>query len=413
MFRRKSSKKKKESSSPILFIFIFFTILSIPFIYKIYFAEYIRKNTSSIIKINIPQEYKFKLHEIYFILFNKYYLQIFIPLLLVYNYSNVYKTFILLISLQFPMIIAQILNLLTVNNITKEKEVNDELLYCMGYPLFLWNLVFNSDYNNERIYNSISNRSVDKEQKGSNNKSIIYLILVIIFILLEYILNYILFNDVDKIIFDAIIGLVSYLTLFYLFKLETNSPRQFKKIIEFKLVHYFQIFLFFNLFFIIFCIQTINNNEDKIDIIKKYIFRYSLTSIVIGIILGAKYEYNYYFEKKLNIWAQYNFETDYEISDEEEEESLNSIISSSNKKQWNNTSFSLSLIRLIFILGITFACLYSFIFLNFDYFILDLFLKYILPVNLFSLGLFYWYKLILKYLKVTNIFLLTSFRESF
>ena len=413
MFRRKSSKKKKESSSPILFIFIFFTLLSIPFIYKLYFATYIRKYTSNLFKINILQEYKLKLHEIYFVLFNKYYLQIFIPLLLVYNYSNVYKTFILLISLQFPMIIAQILNLLTVNNIKKEKDVNDELLYCMGYPLFLWNLVFNSDYNSERIYNSISNRSVDKEQKGNNNKSIIYLILVIIFILLEYILNYLLFNDVDKIIFDAIIGLVSYLTLFYLFKLETNSPRQFKKIIEFKLVHYFLIFLFFNLFFIIFCIQIINNNEDKIDIIKKYIFRYSLTSIVVGTILGAKYEYNYYFEKKLNIWAQYNFETDYEISDEEEEESLNSIISSSNKKQWNNTSFLLSLIRLIFILGITFICFYSFIFLNFDYFILDLFLKYILPVNLFSIGLFYWYKLILKYLKVTNIFLLTSFRESF
>ena len=413
MFRRKSSKKKKESSSPILFIVIFFTLLSIPFIYKLYFATYIRKYTSNLFKINILQEYKLKLHEIYFVLFNKYYLQIFIPLLLVYNYSNVYKTFILLISLQFPMIIAQILNLLTVNNIKKEKDVNDELLYCMGYPLFLWNLVFNSDYNSERIYNSISNRSVDKEQKGNNNKSIIYLILVIIFILLEYILNYLLFNDVDKIIFDAIIGLVSYLTLFYLFKLETNSPRQFKKIIEFKLVHYFLIFLFFNLFFIIFCIQTINNNEDKIDIIKKYIFRYSLTSIVVGTILGAKYEYNYYFEKKLNIWAQYNFETDYEISDEEEEESLNSIISSSNKKQWNNTSFSLSLIRLIFILGITFICFYSFIFLNFDYFILDLFLKYILPVNLFSIGLFYWYKLILKYLKVTNIFILTSFRESF
>ena len=413
MFRRKSSKKKKESSSPILFIVIFFTLLSIPFIYKLYFATYIRKYTSNLFKINILQEYKLKLHEIYFVLFNKYYLQIFIPLLLVYNYSNVYKTFILLISLQFPMIIAQILNLLTVNNIKKEKDVNDELLYCMGYPLFLWNLVFNSDYNSERIYNSISNRSVDKEQKGNNNKSIIYLILVIIFILLEYILNYLLFNDVDKIIFDAIIGLVSYLTLFYLFKLETNSPRQFKKIIEFKLVHYFLIFLFFNLFFIIFCIQILNNNEDKIDIIKKYVFRYSLTSIVVGTILGAKYEYNYYFEKKLNIWAQYNFETDYEISDEEEEESLNSIISSSNKKQWNNTSFLLSLIRLIFILGITFICFYSFIFLNFDYFILDLFLKYILPVNLFSIGLFYWYKLILKYLKVTNIFLLTSFRESF
>ena len=149
------------------------------------------------------------------------------------------------------------------------------------------------------------------------------------------------------------------------------------------------------------------------NIIKNIIYKYSLTSIVIGIILGVKYEYNYYFEQKLNIWTQYNFESDYEISFEEEEESLTSIISSNDKKQWNNTSFLLSLFRLIFILEITFGCLYSFLFLKFEIFIVDLFLKYIFPLNLFSLGLFYWYKLLLKYLKVTNIFLLTSFRESF
>ena len=412
MFQRKYSKSKKnKNSSSILYIFGFCSVFIIPFIYKIYISSFIQVFFQNVFKIKIKEKYIYKIREIYLIVFNKYYLQLLIPLLLVYNYCNVYKTFILLISLQFPMIISQILNLLLIDRIKEEKEVNNELLYAMGYPLILWNLIVNSDYINEKSqYSNRSISTVDKVQKSKHNFSIIY---IIVFILFEYGINFILFNDIEKIIFDAIIGLTLYFIFFYLFKFDMNSPKQFRKIIEFRLIHYFLIFLFFNLFFIIFCIHIINDNEDKIDIIKKIIFKYSFTSIVIGIILGAKYEYNYYFEKKLNVWSQYNFETDYEISDEEEEESLNSLISSNNKRQWNNTSLILSFLRFLFLVAITFACLYSFLFLNYNFFILDLFLKYIFPLNLFSLGLFHWYKLLLKYLKVTNIFLLTSFRESF
>ena len=140
---------------------------------------------------------------------------------------------------------------------------------------------------------------------------------MIISIILQYLINFILFNDIDKLIFDAILGSTLYYIFFHIFKLETNNPRQFTKIIEFRLKYYFLLFLFFNLLFIIFCINIINNNETKINIIKNIIYKYSLTSIVIGIILGVKYEYNYYFEQKLNIWTQYNFESDYEISFEE------------------------------------------------------------------------------------------------
>ena len=412
MFQRKYSKssKKRKNSSSLLYIFGFFAIFIIPSIYKISISNYIKIYFQNLIQINIKEKYITKIREIYLLLFNKYYLQILIPLLLVYNYCNVYKTFILLISLQFPMVISQILNLLLIDRIKEEKEVSNELLYAMCYPLFLWNLIFNSDNNNEKThYSNRSISTVDKAQKSKINFPIIYIIL---FILFEYIINFLLFNDFEKIIFDAIIGLTLYIIFVYVFKFDTNSPKQFRKIIEFRLIYYFLIFLFFNLFFIIFCIHIIINNEKKIDIIKKIIFKYSFTSIVIGIILGAKYEYNYYFEKKLNIWAQYNFESDYEISSEEEE-SLNSLISSNNKRQWNNTSLILSFLRFLFLVLITFACLYSFLFLNYNFFILDLFLKYILPLNLFSLGLFHWYKLILKYLKVTNIFLLASFRESF
>ena len=410
MYNNKSSKKRKKNS-PIFYIFIFCFLFIIPFIYKIFISNYIKNYVNNSLQIKISEEYKSKILNIYILLFNKYYLQILVPLLLVYNFCNIYKTFILLIYLQFPIIISQILNLLLINTIEEKREINDELLYSMGYSLFLWNLIYKSDNSHEK--NNNSSRSIDTVQKNQKSKNIYFLIITIISILLQYSINFILFNDIDKMIFDALLGITLYIIFFHLFKIETNNPKQFKKIIEFRLKYYFLIFLFFNLFFIIFIINIINNNETKINIIKNIIYKYSLTSIVIGIILGAKYEYNYYFEKKLNIWAQYNFESDYEVSNEEEEESLTSIISSNDKKQWNNTSFIRSLLRLIFITTITFGCLYSFLFLNYNFFIFDLFFKYIFPLNLFSLGLFYWYKLILKYLKVTNIFLLTSFRESF
>ena len=49
----------------------------------------------------------------------------------------------------------------------KKSDINDELLYAMGYPLFLWNLVFNSGYINEKThYSNRSISTVDKVQKS-------------------------------------------------------------------------------------------------------------------------------------------------------------------------------------------------------------------------------------------------------
>ena len=408
MFSKKQLKNRKKKSL-ICNIFLLIILLSIPIIYKIFISDYIKSNYNMPIKINYIEKNKSELKDIYFLLFNKYYLQILIPLLLIYNYCNVYKTFILLISLQIPIIISQILNLTLIKSIKDENEINNELLFITGHSLFLWKIIFNSESTRDKYING-SNKSLEVEQK--NKRNIFSLIMIIIIILVIYLINFSLFNNLDNIIFDIIIGLIIYYLFFYYFNFQSNNPRQYQKIIEFKLIHYFLIFIFFNLIFIVFCIHIINENEDKFDIIKKILYKYSVTSIIIGIILGAKYEYYYYFEKIFNNWAQYNFEYDYEISSEEEE-SLTSSISFNKKIQWNHTSIFLSLLRLIFITAITFGCLYSFLFLNYNNFILEILFKYVLPLNLFSLGLFYWFKLILKYLKVTNILLLTLLRESF
>ena len=408
MFNKKNSKKRKKVN-PICDILILLFAITIPFIYRIFISPHIKNIFVFSLNIEYIEIYKEQLKQIYYLIFNKYYIQIVFPLLIVYNYCNTYKTCTLLISLQFPLIISQVINIYLIDTIKDIQEIDNELLYATGYPLFIWKIFSKSESSREKSYSS-SRKSTDTVPKNQKSKNIIIYLVIIVF---QYLIHFILFNDVDKIIYDILLGLITFFVFFYVLKIKTNNPKQFIKVIEFKFKYYFLIFLFFNLFFVVLCIEITNNNEDKIHIIQKIIYKYSISSIFLGIIIGTKCEYNYYFEQKLNVWSQYNFESDFELSDEEEEESLTSIISSNYKRQWNSTSICISLLRLIFSIGITFGCLNSFFFFKFDNFFVELLLKYVLPVNLFSFGLFYWYKIILKYLKVTNIFLLTSLRESF
>ena len=412
MFQENSSNKRKKRKKSLIFcynIFLFFILLSISFLYKIYFSSYIKDLFSYPLKINSLKEYIPYLKKIYLIIFNKYYLQLIIPLLLIYNYCNIYKTFILLISLQFPLIISKILNLYLITDIRNVNEFKEELLYTTGYSLTLWEILFNSDVD-EKIHYSI--KSIDSIRKSpSVNKFSLFL--EIIFILSLHLTNYLLFNDIEKIIFDIILGLISYYIIFNIFELDPNNPRQFQKFIEFNFSHFFLIVLISNLFLIIFIVNTSNNFPEKEEIIEYIIYKYSFSSIIIGIYLGAKYEYIFYFEKRFNNWAQYNFEFDGEIV--EEEESLASSISFNKARQWNHTGFFISLIRLVFLFLLSLGILYPFLNLNFENFFYELFLKYIMPWNIFGFGLFHLFKLILKYLKVTNILLLVLIeqRESF
>ena len=412
MFQRNSSNKRKKRKKLFIFCYNLFRLLimiTIPFLYKIYFSPYMRTFFISSIKINFLDVYIPYLKEVYFILFNKYYLHLAIQLLLVYNFCNIYKTFILLISLQFPLIISKILNLYLIDRINNVSEINNELLYTTGYSLALWEILFNSD-TEQKLYNSY--KSLDSLRKNPTIKKFSF-ILEIIFILSLLFTNYLLFNDFEKIIFDLILGLTTYYILFKIFEINPNNPRQFQKFVGLNFFYFFLCIFTITIFFIILIINTSNNHPEKEEIIKLIIYKYSFSSIIIGIYFGAKYEYNFYFDKRFNNWAQYNFEFDGEIV--EEEESLASSISFNKARQWNHTGFFISLIRLIFLFLLSLGILYPFLHLNFENFFYELFLKYIIPWNIFGFGLFHLFKLILKYLKVTNILLLTIIgeRESF
>ena len=408
MYQRYSTSKIKNRKKSFIFCCNIFRIsiaLCIPILYKIYISEYIKSNFHVSFQIKFLENYIPYLKDVYSSLFNKYKLQIVIPLLMIYNYCNIYKTFILLISLQYPLILSQILNIYLINRINNKAEINNELIYTTGYTLILWEILFNSD-TDEKIHYSI--KSLDSIRKGPNiNKFSLFLITIFISIL--HFINFILFNNIENILFDLIIGLTLYNIFFKIFELDPNNPRQFQNFVDFSLFYFILISFMINLFFIIFTINATNNYPNKEEIIQNIIYKYSFSSIIIGIFFGAKYEYNFYFEKRFGNWAQYNFEFDGEIA--EEDESLASSISFNKARQWNHTNFCISLIRLFFIFLLSFTCLYPFLNITSDNFYQNLIVNNIIPWNILGFGLFHLFKLVLKYLKVTNILLLTIIKE--
>ena len=408
MYQRYSTSKIKNRKKSFIFCCNIFRIsiaLCIPILYKIYISEYIKSNFHVSFQIKFLENYIPYLKEVYSSLFNKYKLQIVIPLLMIYNYCNIYKTFFLLISLQYPLILSQILNIYLIFRINNKAEINNELIYTTGYTLILWEILFNSD-TDEKIHYSI--KSIDSIRKGPNiNKFSLFLITIFISIL--HFINFILFNNIENILFDLIIGLTLYYIFFKIFELDPNNPRQFQNFVDFSLFYFILISFMINLFFIIFTINATNNYPNKEEIIQNIIYKYSFSSIIIGIFFGAKYEYNFYFEKRFGNWAQYNFEFDGEIA--EEDESLASSISFNKARQWNHTNFFIFLIRLFFIFLLSFTCLYPFLNITSDNFYQNLVVNNIIPWNILGFGLFHLFKLVLKYFKVTNMLLLTIIKE--
>ena len=140
MYQRYSTSKIKNRKKSFIFCCNIFRIsiaLCIPILYKIYISEYIKSNFHVSFQIKFLENYIPYLKDVYSSLFNKYKLQIVIPLLMIYNYCNIYKTFILLISLQYPLILSQILNIYLINRINNKAEINNELIYTTGYTLFM------------------------------------------------------------------------------------------------------------------------------------------------------------------------------------------------------------------------------------------------------------------------------------
>ena len=155
-----------------------------------------------------------------------------------------------------------------------------------------------------------------------------------------------------------------------------------------------------------------NIDVNEIDLFNREYFSFCIFFFNLGMIFGMRREYFSLFEGNFNNWAQYNFEKDEEIKDEDDQ-SLMSKLSINKAIQWNHTKIHYSIARLILLLLLLTLCGLPYLLIPpQSNIIIVIVFKYFLPLNIISFGMFYGYKQILKFLKVTNILIFTMLRES-
>ena len=435
--KTKVKKTKNKSINYILFI-IFITILFI-FYNKIIFPL---QNKSHKIFISITTKLKYfnlleSLLNFYDFISNSKIIIIFL-LIFLYNYENIYKIFILLINIQISNSVSSLLKLfyrekrpfwnlienkLNINYVYQSGYGNpsNDVLITTSFLLCFWKLIF------------FSNNKFIKDHPNLDKKCFI---LMIIFILFNSFLNFISYsNSLDQIIFSLLLSVSIYVFIFYVFKLNPNKLKKLKKIINYPI--YFEFLIILSIFgvylIILITFQKLNNeddfkyekilnyliNDDK-KINKKYLINslffdalinFSLIFINFGMLIGLKIEYIKKFERNFNNWSLYNFEVEEENNDDSE--SLISKLSVNKDIQWNHTNLKTRLIRFLIIIILILLSSIFYFYIKWDSNILLIIIfKIGLTVNLISIGIFWFYKEILKYLHLTNITLDTMMRES-
>ena len=352
-------------------------------------------------------------------------------LILVYNYSNIYKSFILYIIFLISKFISGFLQLLFTNY---PLYYNEAITY-----LYIEN--YNYSFPSESliffpIFSHLTWKILTKKisKKKMNQKKILIFILTIynIFIPLnQFILGLL---SISEIIFSLFFSYIIYYFLYYVLKINFSNSNQFFKIIRSKIRNISIILIF--LFVCELFIYEINYKEEKLILeeLKKqnktkekpnyltysdYSFIRSLPFYSIFFaFLGFKYELQYICYDKYNNWVQFNFENDESSNDNSfssgsSDLSLMERISITKGTQWNHTDKKISIMRLFTLLYFIFLIIIPgyFISWNNPFFIMILFKEFI-PWCIISFGGTYAFKVLFKKLGLINLTLETMLRES-
>lgn len=387
--RPKKEKVNRNCMSFILFFLILITLLFIYFLAQPLqtLSTEIQKKLSSkkeeneyLIKISLYLE-----KEITYLVF----------IIIIYNFGNIYQTFILFCSLMLSQLIISLsIIFISFSYFLYKGNFLSSIVsssYTIKFKLFIFYL----------IYWKILFQS--KNIKGCCIKFLSLLIILPIIILLFLLKFFIDKITLEKIFFSFLIGFCYYFFLFYVLYIDCNNPTQLIYITKlFSRARIILLYLIINGFFILLIILN-----KFIEIMKILI----VVSSVLTAILGLKIEY-FLFEGKIKNWSKYNFEGDFEGSDEED---LVSKISITKPLKWNNTSFIKSIFRFLVCLLLLIPLI---IFLKINDGLekenlqRDILIKFFFGINLISFGLFFLLKIILKSLKLTNLTHYFLIRES-
>lgn len=366
----------------------------------------------------------------------------YVVIAIIFNFYTIYDCFILVNILSIDYIISFCLKLIYFEPPYHlgDKNHSDEVkvYYCgygWGFPseeciimasfyLSIWKIII-SKY-------SINNKQTEKIIKYTLLAAFILLLIINSFGILlmgYYYLSHIMFSILTG-------------TIVYLFILQSNfidllNGNDFISFIKDKYLHYLiahlSIFVLLSFFFII--ERFIINNNTKYDICKsienkkifsksgKYSYidgNYAFVILFLGNIfamLGIIIDVKWYYGENLFNYYQFNFPEEPEETIDNNDskgsrDSFNGSINITRETIWNKTPLLISVLRLIVILLFFGVCFIPYFLVNLtdSNTILILIIKLLLPTIFFFLGIFFYFKPILIFMKLTN-FTLESILE--
>ena len=278
------------------------------------------------------------------IFFNLFDIKIyFIIITIIFNYGNIYQILLLFYSLIFPQFIYSIYCLLL--NFTNHSLNNEQNLFYSYFVIFLFFLIIG-----QILF--CNNKNGNNNMNNINYKGICLYILVLLFLLIA--LSFLKSNiiSLDKIISSFLLSFSCYFFIFYVLNIDQNDPLQLFFFMEYININII-IVLFFVLIFISFYLS--NNTNNKYPKLSPSLFY--LNSIIIPI-YGIKNEYKSLFKSNRKNWINFNFENKKKDKNNDNITGFISEITITKPIKWNETSFVISIFRLLFLIFIQFIIFY-------------------------------------------------------
>jgi membrane-associated phospholipid phosphatase len=349
---------------------------------------------------------------------------VFIPIILiVYNFANIYKTYILLMTILLSTMFISILKMLYISPRPFWKNQKIEIFGCEGgwgnpsghslastaFYLTFWHIIFECHaLRNNKILKRISLAAT---------------ILFIFTIMLSR--TFVGAHSINQILFGFLIGFGIYFFIFYVLCVKVNDSKQFLSYIAFRNL----IYGFINFFIFLFVVLIFNFNQHeelfsewKNEINKKcpeipdnkrlqnealVTFATFLTNL--GAFYGIKFEYYFSFGENIQNWRQFNFE----IDERSDDESLMTKITINKETQWNHTNSFYSILRLLVIILLCAFFMLPYFFIEWsDNLLIVLIFKVFFPLNMITFSFFYLFKIILKSLRMVNLTLYSMLQDS-
>ena len=350
---------------------------------------------------------------------------------IMFNFFTVYDCFILINILSIDYLVSFCLKIIyskpTYNYLVENnKQDKITILYC-GYG---WGFPSEECIVMISFYLSLWKIVCKLSMNFNNTQKIIKKLLLISLIILSVIycfgillMGYYFFSHI---IFSIITGLIIFLFIFELDYIDLLNPHKFLVFINNKYIHFIIlnliIFIIISIIYIIakyipndyqdeIC-KSLEEKKEKIFKSQKYYnyidSNYFFVVLFLGNIfpiLGIKIDISLIYKGNESIYLQSNFPQEWEeIIDSGRHESFAESINITKETLWNRTPLLISFLRLIVVLLFFGICFTSYFLIQFEYsnLLIILSIKILLPIILLLLGIFFFFKPILKLMKLTN-----------